>query len=172
MKNIKTLVSTVAIAVLLTSVTVGATTNSTAGEYTFTVAGSGATSTKGASDTKLGGEFSLGKDIGKLGFLPAEIGVRQSVNYASANNDVVLGTKVYSDWTLLKVSRFQLQAGGNVGAKYLNTPLAWSAAPEAVLKFSLKNDVYAYGRVEYGFDLSNQKANDSLGYTFGVGLRF
>jgi hypothetical protein len=139
--------------------------------WTLTLGGAGMTMLKGKSDSAVGLDVSIGR-TGHL-LLPVEAGVRQSFAYATPGDGTVLfNTKLYSDWTLLTVKRFDLFAGGNIGMAYGNIPLMFSAAPEAGLRCWIKKDVAIVGRVEYPFDLNNGCSRDALNYFLGVQVKF
>jgi len=178
MKYIKTLVAAlVATALFVTAASAAtnapAVTASVANNdaWTLTLAGAGTTSTKGASDTALGAELGIGH-TGKL-ILPLEAGFRQKFSYDSAgNNSYIHQSKVYTDFTVLKFWQLELQAGGNVAYAYGDTAATWTVSPEAVAKLYLKKDVWAFGRVEYPYDLNKSAFQNSLVYTLGLGLSF
>jgi hypothetical protein len=113
--------------------------------------------------------------LGRTGhlLLPLEAGVRQSVTYAS-DVGTVASTKVYSDWTFLNYKKLDLFAGANIGASYGNTPFRWSMAPEAGLRFWLKNDVAVVGRVEYpfGINVDGVEHKRTLSYCIGLQMKF
>ena len=139
--------------------------------WTLTLGGSGTTTTKGDSQTAFGVEVGIGR-TGNLLF-PIETGVRQSIGYASGNGgNTVFGTKLYNDWTVLKVKSVDVFAGGNAGATYGNVPLEFSAAPEAGLRWWLKKDVAVVGRIEYPFSLNSGKAADKLDYSLAFQVKF
>lgn len=176
MKYIKTLI--VALTIALFATAASAATNAPAvsapaadtGDWTLTLAGAGSTTTKGDSQSAIGLELGVGR-TGTL-LLPVEVGVRQKFSYASAGQVLNYGTKVYSDFTVLKVWQLEVQVGGNVSAVYGDTSLAYTAAPEAVVRLYLKKDVYAFGRVEYPYDITAGALRNSLDYTIGLGLKF
>jgi hypothetical protein len=178
MKYIKTLVAALVATALFTTAAVAAT-NAPAvtvpaadkGDWTLTLAGAGTTSTKGATETSIGAELGIGH-TGKL-ILPLEAGFRQKFSYDSAgNNSYVHQTKVYTDFTVLKLWQVELQAGANAAFSYGDIASAWTVSPEAVAKLYLKKDVWAFGRVEYPYDLTKGTWQNQLVYTLGVGLSF
>lgn len=139
--------------------------------WTFSLSGAGATTTKGDSQTLVGGDISLGH-TGHI-LLPVEFGVRQGFAYASGNGGATLfSTRPYLDWTLFTLKKFDIYAGGSVGAIYGNTSMRWVAAPEVGLHYWIKSDVGLFGRIEYPFNLNDGKANDTLNYAFGLVLKF
>lgn len=177
MKKLTKMFVGVFIAVLLATSAIAATnttnTVSTAAPeaWTLTLGGVGSTTTSGNSQSAFGVDVSVGH-TGHL-VLPLEAGVRQSVSYASPNGgSTVLSTKLYSDWTLLKVSKLDIFAGGNVGLAYGNQPLVWTAAPEVGTRLWLKKDVAVVGRVEYPFNLNDGKSGNTLLYSVGVLVKF
>jgi len=179
MKCIKTLVGVFSAAVLLVSAAYAApSTNAVVAEPTGALAdwavslsGKGATSTGDNSDSAIGAEIQLGHS-GNL-VLPLEAGVRQSISYSDVSGaSWLLGTKVYSDWTLIKVGNLQFDVGGNIGANYGDTKLTWLVAPEVVGRLYLKKDVDVFARLEYPFDLNAGKALDTLVYSLGLRVRF
>jgi opacity protein-like surface antigen len=178
MKYIKTLVSALAALALLATTAIAATNApavptapAAADAWTLTLAGAGSTTTSGDSHSSIGAELGIGH-TGKV-LLPVEFGLRQKFSYDSAgNNSFNYGTKVYNDFTLLKIWQLELQAGGNVGATYGETSLRFSVAPEAVAKLYLKKDVWAFGRVELPYNVTDGRLENRLDYTLGVGLSF
>jgi len=143
-----------------------------ASAWTMTFGGAGAITTKGVSESALGLNLSLGRTTTLV--LPFEAGIRQSFGYASADGGSTLfGTKAYADWTLLKIGPVDLFAGGNIGAIYGNTPMQWTAAPEAGVDVWVLKNVALEGRVEYPFDLNpTTEARDYLSYFLGVKFKF
>jgi len=144
------------------------------GPWTFSLSGAGSTAINNnkVSDSAVGGEFQIGHDAGKL-ILPLEVGVRQSIAYADANgSEWLLGTKAYSNWTLIKLGNLEADGGGNVGLSYGNQPLNWTAAPELIGRIYLKNDVDLFAGAEYPFDLNALKAVGNLNYKIGLRVRF
>lgn len=173
MKYIKSLIAVLAIFSLVTTSVVAQTNASTSASESqtiLTLAGTGQTTTTGEPQTGAGFEISLGK-TGKV-ILPVEIGVRQRVTYITDGNEFDFGTKIYSDFTLLKLGSLELQAGGNVGATYGDKSLAFSISPEVVGKLFLKEDVFAFVRVEYPYDLTNGRSENRLDYSLGLGVSF
>lgn len=170
MKKLTILLAGILCALAITTSTLAAeSTNAPADTaWTLTLGGTGATTTSGNSQSAFGADLS----IGHTGFLvlPLEAGVRQQVTY----NDgaTVLTTKLYGDWTLFSVSRLDLFAGANVGLSYGNTPLAWTAAPEAGVRLWIKKDVAVIGRVEYPFEINNLKPSNTLSYFLGIQVKF
>lgn len=142
-----------------------------ASQWVLSLGGSGATTTTGDSESIFGADISIGR-TGHL-LLPQEFGLRQSFGYNStADNETLFSTKLYFDTTLLTYKKLDLFAGGNVGMTYGNTPLLWTAGPEAGARFWLKKDVAILGRVEYPFDLNNNRAEDTLKYFLGLQVKF
>lgn len=139
------------------------------GQWAVTLAGSGASTTKGESHSVFATELGIGHTVDIL--FPAEAGIRQS--FGIADDTTVFGTRVYNDWTILKYQKFELAAGGSIGADYGDRPTAWSGAPEVVVKWWLKSDVAAFGRVEYPINLdSSGEDYDQLRYVVGFSVRF
>lgn len=124
----------------------------------------------GITDTALGVNVGIGR-TGKL-LLPIEGGARQGFSWASENDAKIFDTQLYFDAFPVKFKRFELGAGVNVGATYGNTPIVYSAGPEAVARIWIKDDVGIQGRVSYPFDLGNQKLGDRLIYTLSLIVRF
>ena len=186
MKYIKTLVGAfVAIALLSVSAVsaAGTSTNTPVvvspssdvlGPWTLSLSGGGSSAVNNdkVSSSTVGGEFELGHK-GEL-ILPLEAGIRQGIFYSDVKNgsEWLLSTKVYSDWRLFKVSVFEADAGGNVGPKYGDQKLDWTAGPELVGRLYLKKDVNLFGRIEYPFDLNNAKSEGNLDYRVGLQVRF
>lgn len=174
MKLIGVLFATV---LLATAVVAAPATNAPAasdlGNWTLSLSGNGSANLGGADKdaSAVGGEFQLGRAVTLIA--PAELGVRQGIGWSDANGSSWLfSTKVYSDWTVLRLGNLQFDAGGNVGLSYGNTKPTWTAAPEVVARLYLKKDVDLFTRVEYPFDLNAGKATDRLGLTLGLRIRF
>src|SRR5690606_16100511 len=111
--------------------------------------------------------------LGRTGkfILPIEAGVRQGISYSTqGSDDWVFSTRVYNDWSLVRFGNLELLAGGSFGAVYGNTPIAWTVAPEVVGKVHLKDDGWAFVRVDYPFDIGRGRSVDSLNYTLGLGF--
>jgi hypothetical protein len=139
--------------------------------WVFTLGGAGVTTTKGNSQSAFGTDFSIGRTSHLL--LPFEAGIRQGIFYASPNGgSVVFDTRAYADWTLFTVKKLDLFTGGNIGLTYGNTPLTWTVAPEAGLRYWVKKDVAILGRIDYPFNLNKGRANDTLNYFLGVQVKF
>ena len=181
MKYIKTLVVTGVLfaAVLATAVSAAPSTNAPLAQPTawtpwslsLSGAGSSALSDATVNNSTVGGQFQLGRDV-KVVF-PAEIGLRQGISYSDVNSSTwLLSSKVYSDWRIIRVGNFEIDAGGNIGIQYGNQPLKWQATPEVVARVYLKKDVDVFARVEYPFDLTNGRAEERLDYTLGVRFHF
>lgn len=140
--------------------------------WTFSLSGVGATSTKSSGDSA----FGISVDVGHTGIvgLPVQYGVRQSLSYANIDgSQTLLTTALYNDWTVFKHKAFEVFAGANAALTYGNTTPIWTVAPEAGVRYYVKKDIALVGRVSYNFDLSNLSEGDkynSLGY--GVGIQF
>ena len=179
MKYIKTILGVLFASVLLTTVATAATNEIATKDvdkdhWTFSFAGGGASDLGGGTlnSSTIQGDLSIGR-TGRL-VLPLEVGVRQGFGYSDVNGATWrFSTKLYSDWTLVRLGNLQLDAGGNVGALYgTRAEPSWVAAPEVVTRLYLKKDVDLFGRVEYPFNLREGRAQESLVYTLGVRLRF
>ena len=174
MKYMKFALAALVAAALLTTTTMAATNApvSTTGQWSLTLAGAGSTATTGPSDTAFGTTLSLGH-TGTL-LLPFEAGLRQGIAYSSTDGgNVLLSTRLYADWTLMRLGSVELLAGVAVGPDYGNQTLQWRLAPELETRLWLKDDVYVFGRVSYGFVLNDSvTAEDKLVYGLGVGFRF
>lgn len=142
--------------------------------WTLSLAGGGATTTTGDSQSAFGLNLQLGH--ADTVFLPGEVGLRQGLAWASTPNQNAgswaLNTAVYQDWKLVSYKSLDLYAGGNVGALYGNRSLAWTVSPEVEARLWLKKDVYTFFRTEYAFDVSdsNLKSQDTLRYVLGFGF--
>lgn len=202
MKKLTNMLVGVFCAVLLGTSAFAATTNApvavttatvapTANAWVMTLGGAGATTTTADSYTTFGINASLGRTMQIV--LPAEVGVRQSIGYASGrdaytvcagnsclsypatDSSVLFTTKVYVDWTLISFfnKKVDVYAGANAGATYGNTEMRWTAAPEIGVDVWLAKNVAIDGRVEYGFDLNpDAKEQNVLGYFLGLKFRF
>jgi hypothetical protein len=139
--------------------------------WVLTIGGAGATTTTGDTETAFGANISIGR-TGEL-LLPYEAGIRQGFGYSSSDDSTVFSTRLYGDWTLLKIQRLDVFAGGTVGITYgSGVDENWVAGPEAGVRYWLKDDVALVGRIDYLFDLNNSKAQDRLNYGIGVQVTF
>jgi hypothetical protein len=178
MKYMKFVMAALVAAALLVSTTLAATNAPLASaaadnQWTFSLAGGGSSALTGDNASAVGLNLELGH-AGKL-VLPMNAGVRQGVGYADADgadSTWVLSTKLFSDWTVLKLGNLQFDVGGNAGINYGNTTLTWTAAPEAVVRLYLKKDVDVFGRVEYPFNLNEGRSQQQLVYVLGVRVGF
>lgn len=160
------------------AVTTTVTTNTFASDWVFTLGGNGTTTTKGDSQSAFGVNLSAGKTL-NLFKANEEVGVRQSIGYASENGGAtVFSTKPYVDvnvlsFNLTKTIPVTLFAGGNAGLTYGNTPLRWTVAPEVGIDVWLAPNVAVEGRGEYAFDLNNgARSQDSIGWFLGAKFKF
>lgn len=133
----------------------------------LTLAGSGVTATT-VSDTVYGTTVGVSYN-GFFGFNPVEVGVRQSVGYASASNTVVGTTAVFVDYNLRLWKQLYGFGGVSGGVGYGVGSPTWTFAPEAGLKYFVKKDVYLYGRASYAL---TENASNAIGYDLGVGVKF
>lgn len=143
-------------------------TDEVGGEWVVSLGGAGATVTSGDTSTGFGADLSVGY-TGKV-LLPVEIGIRQGITYDG--DDTLLSTRVYADWTLFTVKTVDVFAGGAAGITYGNTKPIWTIAPEAGLRWWVKNDVAVIGRVEVPFDMVEWEYNDVLRYFIGFQVKF
>lgn len=154
------------------------TTPAPASDWVMTIGGAGATTTTGDSQTAVGLNFSIGRTLNLVKGLPAEVGIRQSIGYASGDGgNTLLSTRSYLDVTVLEFNLTEttpvdVYVGGNIGPTYGNTTLKWVAAPEVGLDIWLAKNVALDARLEYGFDLNNSKAFDAVNYFLGVKFKF
>lgn len=139
--------------------------------WVLSLGGQGATTTTGDSQTAFGATIDLGH-TGHL-VLPIQAGVRQGVAYDSTDEATFLDTKVYLDFTVVKLFSDKLDVflGGNIGITYGNTPLYWSGGPEGGVRWWIKKDIAILGRVEYPFDINNSRAEDVLRYFIGFQVK-
>jgi len=141
-------------------------------EWVFGVNGGGTTATK----DDLGTAFGMTFDIGRTGdmLFPIQFGLRQSLSVVEAKeNQTLVTSALYNDWTVFSKNKIDLFAGANVALTYGDTKPLWVIAPEAGVRYWVKNDIAIVGRVQYGFDLSNNfKSQDSLAYTIGLQFKF
>lgn len=141
--------------------------------WTLSLAGGGATTTTGDSQTAFGVNLQLGHADTVI--IPGEVGIRQGINWASPDSgNWALNTAIYQDWKLISYKSLELYAGGNVGMLYGNRTLAWTLSPEVEARLWLKKDVYTFFRTEYAFDISdsNLKGQDTFRYILGLGFKF
>jgi hypothetical protein len=139
-------------------------------QWNLTLSGNGNTTLGSDGGSVIGANVGLGHS-GKL-LLPIEGGVRQGFGYSTDGDNAVFETKLYLDVFPVKFNRFELGAGLNTGAIYGNLPVVYSAAPEGVVRFWLTEKAGVFARVEYPFDLGNQKLGDRLNYALGLTIRF
>lgn len=192
MKCVKWLVGSFVATVLLATVVVAApSTNAPivnsldASQWTLSLAGVGSSQTTETKNSALGGELSLGH-TGKL-ILPIEVGIRQGFSYDSANaskctstpQDANTKTENYSfstrgfvDVTVLKLGNLEFDAGANLGTRYGDTRMDFTAGPEGVVRLYLKEDIDIFGRAEYRFDLASATSENKLRYVLGVRVKF
>lgn len=161
-----------------TAVTTVATTNAPLfGDWVFTLGGQGATTTTGDSQSAIGVNFSVGRDLSLFGTRD-EVGVRQSFGYASPDGGTTLAsTRLYADvvvfsFNLTKDVPVDFYVGGAAGPTYGNTSLQWKAAPEAGLDVWLAKNVAIDARVDYAFDLNRGRAENVVEYVLGVKFKF
>ena len=76
------------------------------------------------------------------------------------------------DWTLVTVKTVDVFAGGNVGLQYGNTTPSWEIAPEAGVRWWLKDDVAVLARAEYPFDMDGWEQKDVFRYFLGFQVKF
>jgi len=144
---------------------------SLSGDWMLTLSGGGVKTLSDNSKTAAGINIGIGR-TGEL-LLPVEAGIRQGIAYVSADNDtVILDTKGYIDWTLLSKNKFDVYAGGNLGVIYGDTSAVWTVAPEAGVRYWLANNVALVSRVEYPFNITENKTADALTYTVGFQVKF
>jgi hypothetical protein len=136
--------------------------------WTVSLGGVGSSVTSGDTATVFGADLSVGR-TGKL-LLPLEGGLRQSISYDG--DDTLLTTRVYLDWTLFTVKTVDVFAGGNVGLQYGNTTPSWEIAPEAGVRWWLKDDVAVLARAEYPFDMDGWEQKDVFRYFLGFQVKF
>lgn len=156
--------------------TVAASTNATVTvqqvepQWAVSLGGAGATVTSGDVETAFGLDLSVGR-YGEI-LLPVEYGIRQSISFS--DDDTILTTRVYNDWTLFTAKDLNLDlfAGGNVGLTYGNTKPVWTIAPEAGVRWWVKNDVAILARVEVPFDMVEWEYNDTVRYFLGFSVKF
>ncbi len=154
----------------ITGVTNSPVVSETSNAWVVSLGGSGSTATVGDHDTSVGADISIGR-TGNL-LLPLEAGVRQGISYDST---AVFTTKLYADWTVLSIAQNTLDvfAGANVGVTYGDVQAAWTAAPEAGLRWWIKKDVAVLARAEFPFQIDDgAKFTDSVRYFIGFQIRF
>jgi opacity protein-like surface antigen len=143
-------------------------TDDVGGEWVVSLGGAGATVTSGDTSTGFGADLSVGY-TGEV-ILPVELGLRQGITYS--DSDTILSTKVYADWTLFTVKTVDVFAGGNAGLAYGNTKPEWELAPEAGVRWWVKDDVAVLGRVEVPFDMDGWEYKDTVRYFLGFQVKF
>jgi len=177
MKLVKTLLGVLVATSLLTVAMAATTTVADTTQpdlWNLSLAGSGVTTTTSDSETAFGVNLQLGRAVTML--LPAEIGVRQGINWISTPDknagSWAMDTSLYNDWKLLKVGSLELLAGPHVTLAYGNRSLRWSAGPEAEVRLWMKKDVYLFARTQYDVDISDNswRSQDRLNHFLGVGF--
>lgn len=141
-----------------------------ANAWVVSLGGSGDTVTSGDSKTAFGADLSVGR-TGHL-LLPLEAGVRQGISY---NTTAVYSTRVYADWTVLSLAQKTVDvfAGANIGLTYGDIQAAWTAAPEAGLRWWVKKDVAVLARAEFPFQLNDTADyTDTIKYFLGFQVKF
>jgi hypothetical protein len=147
------------------------------GDWVFTLGGSGATTTSGDSQSAIGLNFSVARDLSLFGTRD-EAGVRQSFGYASPDGGTTLAsTRLYADvvvfsFNLAKDVPVDFYVGGAAGPTYGNTTLQWKAAPEVGLDVWLAKNVAIDARADYAFDLNNGRSENVIEYVLGVKFKF
>jgi hypothetical protein len=179
MKYIKTMLGMAVAALLMTSAMAATTPVVDTPQpdlWNLSLAGSGTTTTTSDSETAFGVNLQLGRAVTML--LPAEIGVRQGVNWLSTPDknagSWAMDTSLYNNWKLLRVGSVELLAGPHVTLAYGNRSPRWSAGPEAEVRLWMKKDVYTFVRGQYDVDISDNswKSQDLVRYVVGVGFSF
>jgi hypothetical protein len=143
----------------------------TANAWVVSLGGVGESVTAGDTETVFGVDLSVGY-TGQL-LLPLEAGVRQGVSYDG--DGTVLNTRLYGDWTLVSLAKntFDVFAGANVGVTYGDLQSVWTAAPEAGLRWWVKDDVSILFRAEFPFRLNDgAEFTDSIRYFVGFQVKF
>lgn len=108
--------------------------------------------------------------------IPGETITETSTTTVTDTKDCLVGqTELFADYNLELGKRVTLYAGANASLAYGEgmTPV-WFAGPEGGVKVNLTEKLYAYGRVNYDFQLNDRIGNsgDSLRYGVGIGFRF
>lgn len=150
-----------------------ATATPTLGPWTLSVEGGGSTALTGDKDSVVGATFELGHD-GKF-VVPFVGGLRQSIGWEDSDGaNWAFGTKLFADVPVLKLGKnVQVDVGGNVGLLYgTERETLWTISPEVVARLYLKKDVDLFVRVEYPYDLTNGRSQDTLTYAVGLRVRF
>ena len=139
--------------------------------------GAGATTTSRDSQSEVGLNLSAGRDLSLFGTRD-EVGVRQSIGYASGNGgNTIASTRLYADAVVFSFNLSQtvpvdVYAGGNAGLTYGDTSLKWVAAPEAGVDVWLAPNIAIDARIDYAFDLNRGRSEDVLEYVIGVKFKF
>lgn len=134
--------------------------------------GVGTTATTSDAPTNVGFDVSVGLTGNFL--LPLEGGVRQSVVWDSEDS-AVFSTRAYADWTLFSLAKNTLDVfvGANAGATYGDLQTVWTAAPEAGLRWWVKDDVSILFRSEFPFRLNDgAEFTDRVVYFLGFQVKF
>lgn len=178
MKSIKTVLG-VLLATALFAFTTGAATNApvvtqtpvATSDWTLSLSGAGSVGVDSDADAAFGTEFELGHD-GKL-ILPFNGGIRQGIAWSDTDGSAWnFSTKLFADVPVLRLGSVQFDVGANVGALYGDTDTVWTAAPEAVVRLYLKEDVDVFLRAEYPFDLDKLEAVKTVSLALGIRVRF
>jgi hypothetical protein len=142
-----------------------------AGDWELTLSGSG--SSNNDFDA-----HSLGVD-GQLGYYfadPAEIYIRQSVNWSDAEDADSIwqgSTRVGADYHFQLGDQWRPFVGGNIGYAYGDlVDDSWIASLEGGVKYYVNASTFIYGIVEYQFLVEESFGDGSWVYGLGIGFNF
>lgn len=145
------------------------------GSREFTIAGSG-TSDSDFDSTTFGATAAYGVFISDA----TEVGVRQTITVANSDDDDSWNgaTRIYGDYHF-GTGPWQPYLGASVGGIYgEDTEEAFTAGPEAGVKYYVKDAAFVFGQAEYQFRFDEvDEADDAFDdgayfYTVGAGFNF
>jgi len=99
-----------------------------------------------------------------------EIGFRPSVQIGDGGSQYTWGAFVFGDWHFDLGNGWVPFVGANIGYNFGGGDFedAFSAGPEAGIKYFLNATTYVYGNVAYEFNLND--GFDSGGFIYGLGI--
>ncbi len=140
------------------------------GKYELTLGGGGSSTTSFESNV-IGVNLGVGVNVTDH----LELGVRQDLQFTDSGGAALHATTgLAADWNLHLFKRV-VPFVGVVGSISYGGQSALGFGPEVGLKFKLTKDTFLFGVSEYKFKLdtlNGPPVKDSVGYKFGIGLKF
>jgi hypothetical protein len=128
------------------------------------------------------GSFGVSGSYGYFMTNSFELGARQSINWAGANNadDSWSGsTRIFADYHFLSTQRFRPFVGASIGYTYGDgVSDTGTIGPELGIKYYVNDTTFIIGMAEYqwffdsGDDVSDNFDNGAFLYTVGLGFVF